>query len=363
MLARRAESAVAFSASSLLELRARLGAEWPHITASRDRAAAMTERLRRELCHPHLVPHGTTLVVFGSLARGELAEGSDVDWTLLVDGGADPDHPLHARRIQARLREMELTGPAAGGPFGSLTFSHDLIHKIGGDDDTNHNTTQRLLLLLESAPLGNRAAYDRVVRNVLARYVEEDLVSPGDTPYRVPRFLQNDITRYWRTLAVDFAHKRRDRGARGWALRTAKLRMSRKLLYAAGLLSCFSCDSAFPGPRRAHPWQGAQEVVDHLTGLVQAAPLDILAGVVLYYFGEYSGAGERLFGAYDEFLGMLDDRDVRRHLDTLPPSQADTDPQYQRVRELGTRFQDALNEIFFAAGTPLRDLTIRYGVF
>ncbi|HEX6037149.1 nucleotidyltransferase family protein [Longimicrobium sp.] len=362
MLTRSTESAVTFP-DSLAELRVRLGARWPNITASRHRAAAMMERLRRELCHAHLVPHGTTLVVFGSLARGELTDGSDVDWTLLVDGAADADHPLHARRIQARLREMELTAPAAGGPFGSLTFSHDLIHRIGGDDDTNHNTTQRLLLLLESAPLGDRGAYDRVVRSVLARYVEEDLVSPGDTPYRVPRFLQNDVTRYWRTLAVDFAHKRRDRGARGWALRTAKLRMSRKLLYAAGLLSCFSCDSAFPGPRRAHPWHGAQEVVDHLMTLVRTAPLDIVAGVVLYYFGELSGAGERLLGAYDAFLGMLNDRDVRRHLDTLPPSQADTDAQYQRVRELGARFQDALNEIFFSAGTPLRDLTIRSGVF
>lgn len=358
----RTEPAVAFS-SSVLDLRDRLGAEWPFITASRERAERMMERLRRELCHPHLVPPGTTLVVFGSLARRELTEGSDVDWTLLVDGAADADHPLHAQRIRSRLREMELTAPAAGGPFGSLTFSHDLIHRIGGDDDTNHNTTQRLLLLLESAPLGNRSAYDRVVRNVLARYVEEDLVSPGDTPYRVPRFLQNDVVRYWRTMAVDFAHKRRERGARGWALRTAKLRISRKLMYAAGLLSCCSCDSAFPGVQRVHPWHGAQQVVDHLTGLVRATPLDIVAGVVLSYFGELSGAGERLFTAYDEFLGMLNDHELRRHLDTLPPSQADTDPSYQRVRELGTRVQDALTEIFFSSGTPLRELTIRYGVF
>lgn len=362
MLLVRTESAVAFS-PSLATLRERLGAEWPFIAASQEKSAAMMERLRRELCHPHLVPDGTTLVVFGSLARRELTGGSDVDWTLLVDGEADADHPLHAQRIRGRLREMGLTAPSAGGPFGSLTFSHDLIHRIGGDNDTNRNTTQRLLLLLESAPVGNRAAYDRVVGSVLARYVEEDLVSPGDTPYRVPRFLQNDIARYWRTMAVDFAHKRRERGAKGWALRTAKLRMSRKLLYAAGLLICFSCDSAFPGARRGHPWRGAPEVVEYLQRLTGSTPLDIVAGVVLYYFGELSGVGERLFGAYDEFLGMLHDPELRGHLDTLPPSEADTDPVYQRVREVGTRFQDALTEIFFSEATPLRGLTIRYGVF
>lgn len=202
-----------------------------------------------------------------------------------------------------------------------------------------------------------------MVRNTLARYVEEDIVSPGDTPFRVPRFLQNDVSRYWRTMAVDFAHKRRVRSAKGWALRNAKLRMSRKLLYAAGLLTCFSCDSVFRPRARTQPWHDARQVVDHLSGMVRLAPLDIVANVVLYYFGELSGPAERLFGVYDEFLGVLHDPRRRTHLDSLPPSQADTDPEYQGVREMATRFQDALTEIFFHRATPLRDLTIRYGVF
>jgi predicted nucleotidyltransferase len=349
------------STSPVLALRDRYGAEWPFITASREQSAQMEERLSRELLH--LVPPETTLVVFGSLARCELTAGSDVDWTLLVDGAADPYHQEAAQRIGSRLREKKLTPPAAGGPFGSLTFSHDLIHNIGGDDDTNHNTTQRLLLLLESRPLGNPHAYQRVVGNVLARYVEEDIVSPGDTPFRVPRFLQNDVVRYWRTMAVDFAHKRRVRAAKGWALRNAKLRMSRKLLYAAGLLTCFSCDSVFRARARSQPWHDARQVVDHLCGMVRLTPLDIVAGVVLNCFGEFSGAAGDLFGVYDEFLGVLHDPERRGHLDTLPPWQADTDPEYQAVRHMATRFQDALTEIFFHRDTPLRELTIRYGVF
>ncbi|HST58447.1 MAG TPA: DUF294 nucleotidyltransferase-like domain-containing protein [Longimicrobium sp.] len=356
----RSDGVVPSCTPPVLTLRDRLGAAWPFITASREKAAAMGERLTRELLH--LVPPETTLVVFGSLARCELTKGSDVDWTLLVDGAADPYHQEAAQRIGNRIREQKLNGPGAGGPFGSLTFSHDLIHNIGGDDDTNHNTTQRLLLLLESRPLGNASAYDRVVCNVLARYVEEDIVSPGDTPFRVPRFLQNDVARYWRTMAVDFAHKRRVRAAKGWALRNAKLRMSRKLLYAAGLLTCFSCDYAFRARARSHPWYDAGEVVHHLSGMARMAPLDIVAGVVLH-FGVLSGAAERLFGAYDEFLGVLHDPSRRAHLDNLPPSRADGDPEYQAVRHMATRFQDALTEIFFHPDTPLRELTIRYGVF
>lgn len=347
--------------ASVLELQDRLGADWPFIAGARAKAQSTIAQLRADVSW--LAPPDTTMVVYGSLARHEFTDASDIDWTLLVDGMADPEHQDRAQRIAARLDASGFKAPAAGGAFGNLTFSHDLIHRIGGEDDSNHNTTQRLLLLLESLPLSTPEAYDRVVNAVLTRYIEEDLVGPGDTPYRVPRFLQNDVARYWRTMAVDFAHKRRVRAARGWALRTAKLRMSRKLMYAAGLLSCFSCEVAFGQSRRRHPAQGAMDVVEFLSGMVRSTPLDILAQAVLLYFGELSGAGRTLFGAYDEFLKLLHDTDRRAHLERLLPTDADGDAEYQHVREMGTRFQDGLTELFFSGGTPLGRLTTRYGVF
>lgn len=198
---------------------------------------------------------------------------------------------------------------------------------------------------------------------MLRRYIEEDLQGGGDSPFRVPRFLQNDIARYWRTMAVDFAHKRRERSGSGWALRTAKLRLSRKLIYATGLLNCFSCKYELPPERYPDALTATERVVTHLAGLVRKTPLDIVARTVLLFFGELSGPARDLFGAYDEFLRFLDDESNREHLERLRSDRAPADRVYEDVRLLGERFQQALTTMFFDSKTPISDLTKRYGVF
>jgi predicted nucleotidyltransferase len=351
----------------VLELAARLGVEWPSIGA-----AALASANRMEALNAALVPfttEDTSIVVFGSLARRELTSGSDLDWVLLVDGIADPEHLDDSLSIESRLNSEALKGPGTEATFGGLVFSHDLINYIGGGDDTNANLTRRMLLLLESACIGRDDAYRRVLNNVLRRYIVEDFGwMHGRNPRNVPRFLLNDMARYWRTLAVDFAYKRRQRAGRGWALRTAKLRLSRKLTYAAGLLMCFRCathptgSGGLPG---ADPDLAALELVDHLQADVRTRPLALFAGLFLED-DRLHGAASRMFGAYDEFLSILDDEEKRKHLDGLSqPDLVAADPVYQRVRELGHEFQGALDSVFFdPVGCPqLYELTRTYGVF
>jgi glutamine synthetase adenylyltransferase len=76
--------------SEVLQLRDGLRAEWPAITRAQSSASDAVERLRSGL--EGYVPPETSFVVFGSLGRRELTTGSDIDWTLLVDGAADPAH-------------------------------------------------------------------------------------------------------------------------------------------------------------------------------------------------------------------------------------------------------------------------------
>lgn len=246
-----------------------------------------------------------------------------------------------------------------------MVFSHDLIHQIGGEDDTNRNTTRRLLLLLESAPVGRHDAYRRVFRNILSRYLLEDRGFWKGSQFRIPRFLQNDFARYWRTMPVDFAYKLRKRSGKGWAIRNIKLRMSRKLIYASGLLACFQCHldhTADEWRRIAASPDRQEQVVDYFGRVFQQTPLEIISGVLLR-FPHLEAAAVKILDSYNDFLAILADQNQRDALETLGENAAETDPAYQQARRLSHTFRDGLLELFFDRRSGIDELTKNYGVF
>ncbi len=345
-----------------------LTAECPEIVSGRKRAREICTEIESILSDrlTQWVSLDTSVVVFGSLARGEWTEKSDVDWTYVIDGQANSDHLIIAQQIKEVLEER-FKKPNPQGPFASMAFSHDLIHQIGGQDDTNRNMTQRILLLLESLAIGAKAqeAYERVIKGIISRYLEEDarLLAKDGTCYKVPRFLLNDIARFWRTMAVDFASKQRDRGGKGWGLRNLKLRMSRKLLFASGLLTCFACEideneapleSKNSDELRAY-------LIDYLRSQFRMRPLEIVAYAVQRY-GIPKSVGIRLFESYDHFLGLLNDGSVRERLENLRAENAAADTVFRTVQDVSHEFQASLNSIFFE-NEQIGRLTKKYGVF
>ena len=310
----------------------------------------------------------TSLVVFGSLAREEWTSGSDLDWTYLIDGQANSDHLRIAKAIQGVLEENKdrFKPPGSTETFGNMAFSHDILHQIGGQNDTNKNTTRRILLLLESVPIGRRTeAYERIMRGVINRYLDEDNhpLHHDENRYRVPRFLLNDIVRFWRTMAVDFASKQRDRGGKGWGIRNAKLRMSRKLIFASGLLVCFSAslDQDLQGKISTDKNDIKLQLVNHIRDYVRLTPLAIPARSVERYEVPQAIA-EELFSSYAEFLSILDDEKCRQALEVLRSEDSRTDPTFKRVREVSEAFEHALDNIFFE-NQQVKLLTRKYGVF
>jgi predicted nucleotidyltransferase len=308
----------------------------------------------------------TSIVVSGSLGREEFTPGSDIDWTLLVDGIADPNHHVLFHDAKQKISQFAAKSVGKEGTFAAFVSSHDLIHNIGGEDDTNRNLTRRLLLLLESQPIGRSMAHERVVRNILKRYLLDDFSFwHGTTAHRhhVPHFLLNDFARFWRTMAVDFAYKFRERSGEGWAIRNIKLRMSRKLLYVAGLLGCFCCHLRFVPESRDADYANESNrpyILDFVHSIFYDRPLDIVASLLIQHT-HLNGTAVSLFGAYDEFLGMLGDSDQRKHLEELETGRQDA--LYEKARDISHRFRDALLELFFDERTELASLTRLYGVF
>jgi predicted nucleotidyltransferase len=345
------------------ELRVATGSVWPNLARSRARSLEQLETLATAL-KPFEVPD-TSIVVFGSLARLEFTPESDIDWTLLLDGFSSPEHLDTAIAIGRKLAELENKKPGREGTFGTLAASHDLIHHIGGENDTNSNTTRRTLLLLESRSLLNQEAYDRVRNNLLKRYLQEDLGLWRDSnTFKIPHFMLNDFARYWRTMTVDFAYKQRARSNEGFALRNIKLRMSRKLIYISGLLACLDCHLRHdPSKHQAiYRRENATQVVGEIRETFDLPPLDVFSKSLLNYPALHESA-KRFMCAYDDFLGILWDKNKRDQLSALTPEELEKSEVYRDARAVTHRFKDSVAEIFLSQGNALSDLTIKFGVF
>ena len=371
----------------VFQLSASLGCNWKNI----ERAHEQTEQAKADLLlllHREVgekfASEDANLVVFGSLGRGEWIDWlSDLDWTFLIDGQCKPGHFWIAHDIREALRrecrqgkngkeEYRFAAPGPTGTFGNMGFSHQLVHLIGGQEDTNKNTTQRILLLLESLPISDPNAHQRVLKAIIQRYLDEEphLIAKDRSRFKVPRFLPNDIVRFWRTMAVDFASKQRDRGGEGWGLRNAKLRMSRKLIFVSGLVTCFSCsldenlqskistDVSHTGTAR---YQHLAHLQDHILRYVTKTPLDIVALAVREH-GIEASIAEALFSAYDDFLGLMADPEKREHLKKLKADASRDDRVFGQIRDCSERFSEALKVIFFQH-PKLCVLTQKYGVF
>jgi predicted nucleotidyltransferase len=334
------------------------------ILNAREQARSKREEFKQICERENLLSSDTSIVVFGSLARDEYTSGSDADWTLLIDGGANSDHLRLAQKITSSIKGL-FKAPNATGSFGGMTFSHQLIHNIGGPEDTNANTTQRILMILESRSIhgAGDAAYSRVLRGILNRYIEQEVshLNREKNGYKVPRFLLNDVVRFWRTMAVDFASKQWARAGDGWGIRNAKLRFSRKLIYVSGLLSCFSCalDPDLNSKIILERDQALQ-VVNHLKG-IKGTPLAVLASALLLYDVDGT-ASKQIFGAYNEFLGILNDAKNRERLQALRAEESRRDPLFAEVRRISDKFQNGLDRFFFE-DKNIGPLTKRYGVF
>lgn len=348
----------------LQDLEKQLGADWKAIRAARHTTDSTLARLRDAL--KDLDDPSCAVIVTGSLGRGEATEGSDADWILLVDGPSNPDHAILALKVRERILSIVKKDVGATGTFGNIVPSHELVHYIAGTRDTNENLTRRILLLSESRSLTSPVVRERVIRNVLARYVVHDRSVPNKTGHhhRIPHFLLNDVVRYWRTIASDFASKMWERQRKGWGIRNIKLRFSRKMIFIWGLLAAFSGE-LFATPQ-LNTAQTEDEFLRLLSDLIREqtdlSPLDLLARIAASSSVTATTAND-VFSAYDDFLAAISDKAVRAELEGVEFDQARDNEAFDRLRESSKRFRAGIDAIFFDQHPVLKRLIRDYGVF
>jgi hypothetical protein len=327
--------------SALEELAERSGQEFPGLLEARDRTErelpAMRDRLREVEIDAEV-----SVVLFGSWGRKELTEHSDDDWTILVNGPERTDVRPTVEEIGARIG-LEERKPGAQDIFGKTVFCDHLVERIGLDADHNRNLTRRALLLLESQPIANDSIHAACWERVLDGYFDESIKD-----FRPPRFLLNDVIRYWRTICVDFVGKERQGSGEKWALRNLKLRTSRKMLFAGGLLPILLCHRHAAGDMRAF-------LVDQL----KMPPVDRLATAFIEQGAV--DAGVRSLSAYDRWIAMLNDEDVRRELTRLARTDVAESAIYNEGRRLAEELEQGLLALLFE--TPLASLVREYGIF
>ena len=334
---RGAEQLLDEPAGALAQLAVAGGAGFPHLTRAREYTATELERRASALARLD-----AAVVLFGSWGREELTSQSDDDWAVLGDG-ADPSVLDRCREVLGGA-ERE---PGQQDLFGVAFTCDELTRNIGLDADTNTNLTRRMLLLLESRPVAGHDEHARCFAQVLNAYLGH-----GVRDYRPPRFLLTDLIRYWRTICVDFEGKRRGAGGSGddpkYAARNAKLRTSRKVLFAGGLLPVLLC--------HLHP---GEEIAGFLGAQFAAPATDRLAHAFLSY--DEGDAGQRALGAYDRWIGLLADPAARSELESLTRADAEQSAVFREARRLGDELEAGLLTLLF--DTPLRALVREYGVF
>lgn len=306
-----------------------------------ERAADLSNRLVQEsqsFLAEQLPPEDDVkldVVAFGSIARQEMSAESDADYLviayeLLPEGKVRRTRELLEAADRLLIERFDMKPPGAQGMFGTVISAPDLTERIGLQADTNLTHSQRMLLLEESVSIYRPQLHQTLIRALLKRY----LIDYEDDPKAgVPRFLLNDIERYWRTICVDYQAKRWALRGEGWGLRYLKLIISRKLAFVGTVTSLLLTPSA---------------EIDYLQAQFEKPPLARLAQLHEVLQEEALDALRQVFHIAEAFAAALSTKEFRAAASAVTTrSEFEKDAQVSAMRDRGRELQRHLETIFF----------------
>ena len=206
----------------------------------------------------------------GSFGRMEGSEFSDLDLFFVVPKQDDQPKKLDKTLMDAdliRLCEKQKYPPFSGdGAYLKVHTIDDLCRKIGDQtEDAENLFTARMLLFLESKCLHNAEVYERAINQCITEYCRD---LKGHEHDFLPLFLMNDISRFWKTLCLNYEYARSTITPETKAkhrVKNLKLKFSR-LLTCYSMIACL-CDGS------------ATLDCDKLSRLVKMTPLERLEDI------------------------------------------------------------------------------------
>lgn len=283
---------------------------------------------------------GLTIYGVGSYARLEASEHSDLDLFFLTsDALSEIDEPrTKSLRLFGEVIRIaqELSFPKFSNDCAYLEFlsTKDILQNLGNAKDDHQNYfTARMLLLLESHCLHNESSFETIVRGIIRSYFRD---YPDHPETFWPLFLLNDIGRFWKTLLLNYEHKRRQAPNQSVpeSTKTRQKVKNFKLQYSR-LTTCFASVVAL-GSRSAPVTE------EHVFQLTRLTPRERLESVKEHLPGVADAVDEVLekYGWFLEQTGLPTAQLESHFADKLQRAE-----MFRRAREYGDSVFNLLQRI------------------
>lgn len=194
----------------------------------------------RNIRGPNAVKENLCIYATGSYGRMEAYIHSDVDLFFLQCSNCTDVGKIDKTLLDAQIiyicREQKFPEFSNDGMYLEIHNLSEMLADLGSpNDDHRNHFTARMLLLLESKPIYNEREYDSAVKEIINTYYRD--YHDHEVDFK-PVFLVNDIIRFWKTLCLNYEH-RRNRKIND-ATKKAKSHLKNLKLKFSRLLTCYS---------------------------------------------------------------------------------------------------------------------------
>jgi len=279
--------------------------------------------------------------IVGSYGRYEAYPHSDIEWLVVYDDTLVGIQEVNIFQAQITESIAGIVGReriSIGKTFGEVVALSDLITNIGGIADTSRTLTYRILCLAEGTPLETNKCYEAIISKLSNVY--------GDSHTAGHRLLSfaTDISRYWRTLRIDYKQKV-DELKKPWALRGFKLRGARRYWYFSLILQFIAFGprlEIFSDGREANAFE--HNIIKEFMSNLSVNPSIRIKNAIQKIMQENHLINE-LFKLYDDYIKVINDFDAREGLDKLKFEERYENETYLFLRKACIGMHSTMSDI------------------